>query len=183
MFLNSLKIPFNGLLFNNWKSCIFAFILIIIWNLQSTNIEIKIKPSPEVKILDDEFLIVSSDFCMKYVSDMCGQKGVSEKGIGFLCPYCLKVFTTHRGLTRDHLPDHKGPVACDSCQVNFILIMLDFNARNNICRQCSLMHQSIEVIKRGVYSSAMCASRPLDSSLDFLIIRNLTFKINFDQIS
>ena len=120
-----------------------------------------------MKILDDEFLIVSSDFCMKYVSDIGGHKGVSEKGIGFLCPYCLKVFTTHRGLTRDHLPDHKGPVACDSCQVKFTGIMLDLNFCNNICRQCLLIDQSTEVIKRGAYSSVMCASRPSDSSLDF----------------
>ena len=59
---------------------------------------LNLSPQPAVKISNDKILTVSSDCCMKHVKVVGGKKVVTEVVAGFLCPYCLHVFSTHRDL-------------------------------------------------------------------------------------
>ena len=43
------------------------------------------------------------------------------KTVGFVCPYCLQVFPSHRNLFKEHLNVHLGPDTCRSCKVKYHL--------------------------------------------------------------
>ena len=38
--------------------------------------------------------------------------------LGFVCPYCLMWFGSHRDLFKQHIDIHLGPVVCENCKVS-----------------------------------------------------------------
>ena len=70
-----------------------------------------------VKVTDENFFTVSLDNCVKHLKFDVESKEKAEKIKGFLCPYCLRLFLSHRALYVEHMGEHKGPVKCDICEV------------------------------------------------------------------
>ena len=119
---------------------------------------------PVVKISDDMFLTMSSDYGLKCIEGDIGKTGKAAKVGGYLCPYCLLVFSSRTALYRDHISEHKGPVKCDSCMVGMLHKLIYFYLFAYY-RESSLMFQSRRVTKRGVYIRAKFVRRVSDTNL------------------
>ena len=74
------------------------------------------------KINNDQIIVYCKDFSLKIVT----LDGENEKweNVGFLCPYCLKIFRFYPGLHKDHIHLHCGPEKCKSCEVGHYLRVL-----------------------------------------------------------
>ena len=70
------------------------------------------------KVGADFLLAWTGDFGLKMLGMRDKGKSASCHTVGYLCPYCLKVFQSHKALFKEHLNMHVGPVVCDSCQVS-----------------------------------------------------------------
>ena len=125
---------------------------------------IKFETLPVVKISDDVFLTMSSDYGLKCLEGDIGKTGKAAKVGGYLCPYCLLVFSTRTALYRDHINEHKGPVKCDSCTVGRLHKIIYFYLFAYY-RESSLMFQSRKVTKRGVYIRVKVVRRVSDTNL------------------
>ena len=62
----------------------------------------------------NEMLVLCKDFSIISVKF---NENMKTKTQGYMCPYCLKLFTRSKTLTTVHLESHKGPVSCSRCEV------------------------------------------------------------------
>ena len=70
-----------------------------------------------IQVSDMKFITMSVDNCLKHLEFNIEKKTKKENVKGFLCPYCLRIFFSHRALYVEHMNEHKGPVKCESCEV------------------------------------------------------------------
>ena len=63
------------------------------------------------------FLTYCGDLSLRVLKIDQDKDNIPWKIIGYLCPYCLKVFGSHRGLFKEHMDVHFGPETCRSCKV------------------------------------------------------------------
>ena len=67
------------------------------------------------KISENIMILYFDDFSMRTLTLIDDSE--AWRTLGYLCPYCLKIFKSHQGLQRDHMYLHHGPVKCVSCKV------------------------------------------------------------------
>ena len=70
------------------------------------------------KISEKQLLCLSEEFCLKVLEIASNEKDENLQTWGFLCPFCLRLFSTQFSLYRDHVDVHKGPVICEICKVS-----------------------------------------------------------------
>ena len=72
-----------------------------------------------VKMSKNGILGLSADHCLRYF-DFEKESSLKKTSVlGFVCPYCLSVFSSFIALNQNHLDVHLGPVSCQKCKVIF----------------------------------------------------------------
>ena len=72
-----------------------------------------------VKMSKHQILSLSADHCLRYI-DFERESSLKKTSVlGFVCPYCLSVFSSFIALNQNHLDVHFGPVSCHKCKVRF----------------------------------------------------------------
>ena len=97
----------------------------LLWKLfldKNVKVEVKLKTtvnkdSTAVKsvciISEDRFFIYSGTSCIKYFEESRKE----GKVLGYLCAYCLIIFSKSSTLLRAHMECQIGPASCDICKV------------------------------------------------------------------
>lgn len=81
--------------------------------LRRTTNENSSKVKSFVKVSDSKLLVYSETLSIRVID----RESEGSDTLGYLCPYCLKLFNHCSTLCRDHFECHIGPVSCGICQV------------------------------------------------------------------
>ena len=138
---------------------------------------IKRRPSKDEKgmgiissktIEGNKILVFYEDFSTRILT--MAEDNVIWQTLGFLCPFCLKLFMTHQGLHKEHLSLHIGPVKCSGCEVVYWFNYCHFALHEMIFRFSWRTGRSWKTTRKCVSLHVECVTKHSNSNPDIIFI-------------
>ena len=120
------------------------------------------------KMEGNKILVFYEDFSMRILT--MTEDNEIWRTLGFLCPFCLKLFMTHQGLHKEHISLHTGPIKCSGCEVVYWFNYCHFVLHDMIFKFSWRTGRSWTTTRKCVSSHVECVAKYLNSNQDIIFI-------------